>query len=331
MRQWIAVYDYLSRSQKMTLENRPPPAVAANAPTAESGAHSAVLLLDAVRLVAETIAADLGGAAEISDSGATLKFAMTSMQDNGQPPAVTCREIPLRAAQSICGYSIEMANATISPNLADEKRFTDEMLRESGVVSALCVPMFAGSQRLGAIGVFSRQPREFKLDDVWFVENIAELIAAVATRVKEERLLRERHKRGPAGGSAPSGDGQTSSSHTAAGGSSTDGKSPQGPQGRDHRASPRLPYACRQKVYPIVANQLPSPDCLYEVQCSDISCGGISFLLTEKPTFNDWVVALGRPPAVTYFTARTAHVRQIQWEGRTVYKVGCRLIDRVQL
>jgi hypothetical protein len=292
MRQWIAVYDYLSRSQKMTLENRPPPAVAANAPTAESGAHSAVLLLDAVRLVAETIAADLGGAAEISDSGATLKFAMTSMQDNGQPPAVTCREIPLRAAQSICGYSIEMANATISPNLADEKRFTDEMLRESGVVSALCVPMFAGSQRLGAIGVFSRQPREFKLDDVWFVENIAD---------------------------------------TAAGGSSTDGKSPQGPQGRDHRASPRLPYACRQKVYPIVANQLPSPDCLYEVQCSDISCGGISFLLTEKPTFNDWVVALGRPPAVTYFTARTAHVRQIQWEGRTVYKVGCRLIDRVQL
>ena len=318
----------------MTVENRPPPAVAANAPTAESGARSAVLLLDAVRLVAETIAADLGGVAEIIDSGATLKFAMTAVQDNGQPAAVTCREIPLRAAQSICGYSIEMANATISPNLADEKRFTDEMLRASGVVSALCVPMFAGSQRLGAIGVFSRQPREFKLDDVWFVENIAELIAAVATRVNEERLLRERHKRGLAGESAPSGEGPASSSHAAAGGLPTagaDGKTPRGTQGRDHRASPRLPYACRQKVYPIVANQLPSPDCLYEVQCSDISCGGISFLLTEKPTFSDWVVALGRPPAVTYFTAKTAHVRQIHWEGRTVYKVGCRLVDRVQL
>jgi hypothetical protein len=53
--------------------------------------------------------------------------------------------------------------------------------------------------------------------------------------------------------------------------------------------------------------------------------------LLEKPTFTEWVVALGRPPAVAYFIARTAHVRQILWEGQMLYKVGCQLIDRVQL
>jgi hypothetical protein len=309
----------------MTRETASPLAARAVAPTAAADAHSAILLLDAVRLVAATVAADLGGVAEIIDSGAALKFAIAAPRDDGQ--AHPCREIPRRGDQSICGYSIEMANATISPNLAEEKRFTDALLRESGVTSALCVPILADDQPLGALGVFSRQPRQFKLDDVWFVENVAEMIAAMATRINEERSRRERCQDDDAAESAPSVD--EAPAQTAAGDALTAARGK--PQGKDLRVSPRRPYSCRQKVYPIVANQLPSPESLYEVQCGDISCGGISFLLPEKPTFAEWVVALGRPPAVAYFTARTAHVRQIPWQGRMFYKVGCRLIDRVQL
>ena len=315
----------------MTLEAASPLAAGAIAPTAAADAPSAILLLDAVRLVATTVAADLGGVAEIVNSGAALKVAIVAPRDDG--PVHPCREISRRGDQSICGYSIETANATISPNLAEEKRFTDALLRESGAASALCVPILADGQPLGALGVFSRRPRQFKLDDVWFVENVAEMIAALAMRINEERSRRERYQDDDATDSAPSGDdapAQTAAGNESAADSSTDTARSQ-PQGKDLRVSPRRSYSCRQKVYPIVANQLPTPESLYEVQCGDISCGGISFLLPEKPTFAEWVVALGRPPAVAYFTARTAHVRQIPWEGRMFYKVGCRLIDRVQL
>jgi hypothetical protein len=174
----------------------------------------------------------------------------------------------------------------------------------------------------------------FKLDELWFVENIAQMVAGILTRVTEERLTRERQKAGasdqPGQGPAAFGEVTTDdeSRKPADGGALGAANAP---QGAELRASTRRPYACKQKIYPIVANQLPTPDCLYEVRCNDISCGGISFLLEEKPTFTDWVVALGRPPAVTYFLAKLAHVQQITWEGRAQYKVGCRLIDRVNL
>ncbi len=99
----------------------------------------------------------------------------------------------------------------------------------------------------------------------------------------------------------------------------------------EHRSSPRRAYRYRQRIAPMYDGLKPPKRTFFEVECRDISAGGISFLLSRLPDFDTLVVALGAPPAVSHFTARVMRVARIEQEGRICYLIGCRFLGRMNL
>lgn len=105
-----------------------------------------------------------------------------------------------------------------------------------------------------------------------------------------------------------------------------------GSRSRELRASPRLAYHYYQLIAPLyTGNRMPPRKEFFPVECNDISAGGISFLYDRRPDFEYLVVALGRPPEETFFTAHVVRVAQEEKEGKTRYLVGCRFTGRVSL
>ena len=100
---------------------------------------------------------------------------------------------------------------------------------------------------------------------------------------------------------------------------------------KDLRTSPRRNYQYRQTVAPMFGRELPPQTKFFEVECKDISAGGIAFYLDRPPDFENVVVALGRPPAQTHFTARVVRIATLRRDGKRCYLIGCRFTGRVVL
>lgn len=99
--------------------------------------------------------------------------------------------------------------------------------------------------------------------------------------------------------------------------------------GKDLRASLRRSYQYRQKIAPLSGQRVPGQAEFFEVDCRDISASGIAFFMDAPPKFENLVVALGRPPVQSHFTARVVRVVPTTKDGRQVYLVGCRFTGRV--
>jgi len=104
-----------------------------------------------------------------------------------------------------------------------------------------------------------------------------------------------------------------------------------GTAGREQRSSPRRTFQYRQAIAPMYGDALPSRKKFFTVVCDDISAGGLSFYLENPPEFEKLVVALGQPPAVSFFTAEVVRVMDRQLNGQPVHLVGCRFTGRVHL
>jgi len=75
----------------------------------------------------------------------------------------------------------------------------------------------------------------------------------------------------------------------------------------------------------------PAKRLFFEVECQDISAGGIAFYMNRLPDFDTVVLALGKPPTESYFTARVMRVARAEEQGRIRYLVGCRFLERINL
>jgi PAS domain S-box-containing protein len=73
---------------------------------------------------------------------------------------------------------------------------------------------------------------------------------------------------------------------------------------KEQRSSPRRAYQYRQLIAPLCGEAMPGREEFQEVVCEDISAGGISFYLPTAPEFTNLVVALGKPPMLTYSPRR---------------------------
>jgi PAS domain S-box-containing protein len=103
------------------------------------------------------------------------------------------------------------------------------------------------------------------------------------------------------------------------------------PNPKTLRSSPRRSYQYRQRIAPMYTVAIPTVRDFFEVECRDISAGGVSFYLEVEPDFTALVVALGRAPDLAYFTARVARVSQESANGKIRHLVGCRFTGRVHL
>lgn len=95
------------------------------------------------------------------------------------------------------------------------------------------------------------------------------------------------------------------------------------PPGRRRRASPRYEFRCRQLIAPLLGDEMPSINEFVNVECRDISAGGMAFYLDQAPEFESLVVGLGRVPNLTYLKARIVRVQEEQRGTAKTYRVAC--------
>lgn len=434
-----------------------------------------VLMQDAAALVGEMLQTEFSGVA-IAD-GEKLFSSVSRVAGPSQPPSQpVTSECSMDATASMAGYALRTASPVTSANLPGERRFCDLFLRGLGAISALCVPLYLAKKGLGALGVYSTSPREFRTDDSRFVETIAHLLASSVGRLQvEEELRRQRslastvletidrivvtldtkglvQEINQAGqrllgrscqqihgiafwdvfaapeeagtvrqlllsasavasgckfqsvASDQNGEphpiawsfkttteatgrtcqllvigaerieqvqperaaGQKAAAATPAGGTAADNLKPRDPvpsdassptaaeiaatvgntaigegeqpfapvagkAGRELRRSPRRTFQYRQWIAPVKAHRLPRPSDFFDVQCNDISAGGISFVLDHPPDFEELIVALGQPTKRTYFVARVVRIQIRQEVCGPSYLVGCQFTGRVTL
>jgi len=100
---------------------------------------------------------------------------------------------------------------------------------------------------------------------------------------------------------------------------------------KDLRASPRRAFKYYQMIAPMFGGQLPARRKFYEVECEDLSAGGMGFYMNRPPDFDTLVVALGRPPEESFLTARVVRVMKVEQSGQRRYLVGCRFMGRAAL
>jgi len=147
---------------------------------------------------------------------------------------------------------------------------------------------------------------------------VRELRRQLADQPLQRRSLPEQRQEGPTPVSSTTPD------HKGA-----EAPAPGSPQER--RRSPRRPYHYRQLIAPIVDGRMPAMEDFIEVECEDISAGGVAFHYPERPTFKQLVVALGQAPFMTHFKAEVVRVVDESDESRTRFLVGCRFTGRVYL
>ena len=303
-----------------------------NRPDIQSGLST--LFEIAASLVARVLDADLGGVVEVVDSGAALKMTIKPTEDVEQKGGRVVEKLSLEAsesaseslskslAKSLAGRAFSKGDTVLVSDLAVDSRFSDEFLKQQGVVSALTVPLRLVNKPLGALGVYRTQRREFTADNARFVEAIGQLLMSLVTRFSAEDVLRQRH--GEAGEK-----GLLHSAQIAL--ADGDDGTPLPDLESELRSSQRHGYQHGQFISPMTNGTLPASEDFFEVDCKDISGGGISFYLDSPPDFDILVVAIGRRWAPAHFAARIAHVAEVEHTGRTQYLVGCRFTERVYL
>ncbi len=89
------------------------------------------------------------------------------------------------------GYALRSEEPVVSPDLSSEDRFeTPDVLRRHGVRSMVNVIVAGEQAPFGVLEVDAREPRDFDEDDIAFLRNYANLIAAAIDRVRAHGELR---------------------------------------------------------------------------------------------------------------------------------------------
>jgi PAS domain S-box-containing protein len=79
-------------------------------------------------------------------------------------------------------------------DLPADGRFPDAaLLREHGVVSSLCVPLYGHERPFGVLGAHTTRRRRFTDEDVHFVQAVANILSAALERSRLERRQQEHH------------------------------------------------------------------------------------------------------------------------------------------
>ena len=147
------------------------------------------LLQEATRLVSDAIDVDLVKVLELLSNGEKL---LLRAGVNWNPGVVGHAEIPANKG-SPAGYALHTNQPVITEDAERETRFEiPKLLIEHGVRSTVNVVIRGEDGAFGVLEVDSRQLRKFEQDDIDFLQNYANLLAAAIDRLKIQRELADR-------------------------------------------------------------------------------------------------------------------------------------------
>ncbi len=93
--------------------------------------------------------------------------------------------------ESLAGYTLHASRPVIVEDLRTEARFDcPALLRDHGVISGMSVIIPGRGQPLGVLGVHAAKRRTFTQDDAYFLQSVANVLAAAIERGQAEKALR---------------------------------------------------------------------------------------------------------------------------------------------
>lgn len=98
--------------------------------------------------------------------------------------------------------------------------------------------------------------------------------------------------------------------------------------GNNRRRSQRRIFPFYQRVAPY-RGKLPAEHEFFQVRCSDISSGGVSFILDQQPEYHEVIIELGQGNRTTRIRAEIVRMVPIEQEGQPVYLLGCQFVERL--
>ncbi len=94
------------------------------------------------------------------------------------------------------GYTLWMNEPILSPNFQEETRFTPSpFLLERGILSGVTVLVHGQTEPYGVLAAYSTERHQFDLEDLHFLQAIANVLAAAIDRQNRERALCESEER----------------------------------------------------------------------------------------------------------------------------------------
>jgi len=94
-------------------------------------------------------------------------------------------------SQSHSGYTLLSQTPVIVADLSHDPRFNAPLLCEHGVVSGLSVIIHGPDRPFGVLGVHTTKARLFILDDIHFLQAVANILGEVLIRQRTEAALRD--------------------------------------------------------------------------------------------------------------------------------------------
>jgi two-component sensor histidine kinase len=111
-------------------------------------------------------------------------------------PGVVGHEIFGAHERSPAGYALQTGEPVVSADIATERRFEiPQLLIEHGVTSMVNVVIRGDRDAWGVLEMDSRQARNFNEDDIAFLQNYANLLAAAIDRLQTEGELKQAAER----------------------------------------------------------------------------------------------------------------------------------------
>ncbi len=150
--------------------------------------HDLALLMDeAVALVARTLEVEYSKILELLPDGSSLLLRAGVGWKEGCVGHVTVEA----GTDSQAGYTLLSDQPVIVEDLRTETRFSGPpLLRDHGVVSGLSVIIFSEGRPFGVLGAHTTQRRAFTQDDIHFLQAVANVLAAAIARTRVEAAQR---------------------------------------------------------------------------------------------------------------------------------------------
>ena len=104
---------------------------------------------------------------------------------------------------------------------------------------------------------------------------------------------------------------------------------PEPAEKRQQRATPRFAVQDLQRIAPIQDGQLPATADFCEVRCSDVSASGFSFIVPDRPEYDELVAEFAMSSETAYLRARIRNRTPIGPIPEPGFRVGCEFTERL--
>lgn len=147
-----------------------------------------LLLPNAGELVRKTLAVDFSAICELTPAKDVLCYTAGA----GWAEDVVGFEFDYGTERSLAGRVLRTGEPVVVTDLdRDERIEGSAMLKQNGVRSAIGVKILHREEAYGVLGAFATVPRAFSIDDINFLQSIANIIAEAAGRLNAEDEIRE--------------------------------------------------------------------------------------------------------------------------------------------